>query len=90
MSSLLSPCLFSIYAEYIMRNARLDESQVGVKIARRYINNLIYADDTILMSESEEELKNLLIKIEEESGKTALKLNLQETKIMASGPIMQW
>ena len=73
-----------------MRNARLDESQVGVKIARRYINNLIYADDTILMSESEEELKNLLIKIEEESGKTALKLNLQETKIMASGPITSW
>ena len=73
-----------------MWNARLDESQVGVKIARKNINSLIYADDTILMAESEEELKNLLIKIKEESGKTGLKLNLQEIKIMASGSIMQW
>ena len=73
-----------------MRNAGLEEAQAGIKISRRYINNLIYADDTILMSESEEELKNLLIKIEEESGKTALKLNLQKTKIMASGPISSW
>jgi len=73
-----------------MWNARLDESQVGVKIARKNINSLIYADNTILMAESEEELKNLLIKIKEESGKTGLKLNLQEIKIMASGSIMQW
>ena len=87
---ILSPCLLNLYAEYILQNARLDEAQAGIKSARRNTSNIRYADDTILMSESEEELKNLLIKIEEESGKTALKLNLQETKIMASGPIMQW
>ena len=73
-----------------MRNARLDEAQAGIKITGRNINSLIYADNTILMAESEEELKNLLIKIKEESGKTGLKLNLQEIKIMASGSIMQW
>ena len=84
---ILSPCLFNLYAEYIMRNARLDEAQAGIKIARRNINNLRYADDTTLMAESEEELKSLLMKVEEESEKVGLKLSIQKTKIMASGPI---
>ena len=81
------PCLFKFYAEYIMRNARLEEAQVDVKIAWRNINNLIYADDTTLMAESEEELKNLLMKVKEGSEKVGLKLNIQKTKIMASSPI---
>ena len=84
---ILSPCLFNLYAEYIMRNARLDEAQTGIKFARRNINNLRYADDTTLMAESEEELKSLLMKVKEESEKVGLKLNIQKTKIMASGPI---
>ena len=87
---ILSPCLFNFYAEYIMRNARLDEAQTGIKIARRNINNLRYADDTTLMAESEEELKSLLIKVKEESEKVGLKFNIQKTKIMASGPITSW
>ncbi|WP_426770968.1 reverse transcriptase domain-containing protein, partial [Pseudomonas aeruginosa] len=77
-------------AEYIMRNARLDEAQAGIKIAGRNINNLRYADDTTLMAESEEELKSLLMKVKEESEKVGLKLNIQKTKIMASGPITSW
>ena len=80
-------CLFKLYAEYIIRNAGLDEVQTGIKIARRYINNLRYADDTTLMAESKEELKSLLMKVKEESEKVGLKLNIQKTKIMASGPI---
>ena len=84
-----SPCLFNLYAEYIMRNARLDEAQAEIKIARRYINNLRYADDTTFMAESEE-LKSLLMKVKEESEKVGLKLNIQKTKIMASGPITSW
>ena len=84
---ILSPCLFNLYAEYIMRNAGLEEAQAGIKIAGRNINNLRYADDTTLMAESEEELKSLLMKVKEESEKVALKLNIQKTKIMASGPI---
>ena len=87
---IMSPCLFNFYAEYIMRNARLDEAQAGIKIARRNINNLRYADDTTLMAESEEELKSLLMKVREESGKVGLKLNIQKTKIMASVPITSW
>ena len=87
---ILSPCLFTLYAEYIMRNAGLDEAQAGIKIARRNINNLRYADDTTLMAESEEELKNPLMKVKEESEKVGLKLNIQKTKIMASGPITSW
>ena len=90
---ILSPCLFNLYnlyAEYIMRNARLDEAHSGTKIAGRNINNLRYADDTTLMAESEEELKSLLMKVEEESEKVGLKLNIQKTKIMASGPITAW
>ena len=87
---ILSPCLFNLYAEYIMRNARLDEAQAGIKITGKYINNLKYADDTILMAESEEELKSLLMKVKEESEKIGLKLNIQKTKIMASGPITSW
>ena len=83
---ILSPCLFNIYAEYIMRNAGLEEAQAGIKIARRNINNLRFADDTTLMAESEEELKSLLMKVKE-SEKVRLKLNIQKTKIMASGPI---
>ena len=83
----LSPCLVNFYAEYIMRNAGLEETQPGIKIARRNINNLRYADDTTLMAESEEELKSLLMKVKKESGKVGLKLNIQKTKIMASGPI---
>ena len=83
---ILSPCLFNLYAGYIMRNAGLEEVQAGIKIARRNINNLRYADDTTLMAESEEELKSLLMKVKEESEKADLKLNIQKTKIMASGP----
>ena len=83
----MSPCLFNFYAEYIMRNAGLEEAQAGIKIAGRNINNLRYADDTTLMAESEEELKSLLMKVKEESEKVGLKLNIQKTKIMASGPI---
>ena len=86
---ILSPCLFNFYAEYIMRNTGLDEAQAGVKIARRSINNLRYADDTILMAESEE-LKSLLMKVKEESEKVGLKLSIQKTKIMAFGPITSW
>ena len=87
---LLSPCLFNFYAEYIMRNAGLDESQVGIKIARRNIKNLTYADYNTLMAESEEELKNLLMRVKEENEKASLKLNIKKTKIMASSPITQW
>ena len=86
----MSPCLFNFYAECIIRNAGLEEAQVGIKIARRNINNLRYADDTTLMAESEEELKRLLMKVKKESEKVALKLNIQKTKIMASGPITLW
>ena len=86
----MSPCLFNLYAGYIMRNARLDETQAGIKIARRNINNLRYADDTTLMAESEEDLKSLLMIVKEENEKVALKLNIQKTKIMASGPITSW
>ena len=85
---ILSPCLFNFYAEYIMRNAGLEETQAGIKIAGRNINNLRYADDTTVMAESEEELKSLLIKVKEESKRVGLKLNIQKTKIMASGPII--
>ena len=87
---ILSPCLFNLYAEYILRNAGLDEAQAGIKIAGRNINNLRCADDTTLMAESEEELKSLLMKVKEESEKIGLKLNIQKTKIMASGPIASW
>ena len=87
---ILSPCLFNSYAEYIMRNARLDEAQAKIKITGRNINNLRYADNTTLMEESEEELKSLLMKVKEESEKVGLKLNIQKTKIMASGPITSW
>ena len=87
---MLSPCLFNFYAQYIIWNDGLDESQSGIKIARRNINNLTYADDTTLMSESEEELKSRLMKVEEESEKYGLKFNIQKTKIMASGPITSW
>ena len=89
-SCILSPCLFNLYAEYIMRNAGLEETQAGIKISRRNINNLRYADDTNLMAESQEELKSLLMKVKEESEKVGLKLNVQKTKIMASGPITSW
>ena len=85
-----SPCLFNLYAEYIMRNARLEEAQAGIKIAGRNINNLRYADDTTLMAESEEELNSVLKKVKEESEKVGLKLNIQKTKIMASVPITLW
>ena len=85
----LSPCLFNLYAEYIMRNARLEEAKAGIKFVRRNINNLRYADDTTLMAESEE-LKSLLMKVREESEKVGLKLNIQKMKIMASGPITSW
>ena len=84
---ILSPCLFNLYAEYIVWNASLDEAQSGVRVARRIINNLRYADDTTLMEESEEELKSLLMKVKEESEKDSLKFNIQKTKIMASSPI---
>ena len=87
---ILSPCLFNLYAKYIMRNAGLGEAQAGIKIARKNINNLIYADDTTLMAESEEPQKNLLMKVKEESEKTGLKLNIRKTQIMASGPITSW
>ena len=87
---ILSPCLFNLHAEYIMRNAGLEEPQAGIKIARRNINKLRYADDTTLMAESEEELKSLLMKVKEESEKVGLKLNIQKTKIMASCPITLW
>ena len=86
---ILSPCLFNLYAEYIMRNAGLDEAQAGIKIAGRNINHLKYADDTTLMAESEE-LKSLLMKVKEESEKVGLKLNIQKTKIMTAGPITSW
>ena len=87
---ILSPCLFNFYAQDIMRNAGLHEAQAGIKIARRNINNLRYADDTTLMAESEEELMSLLMKVKEESEKVGLKLSIQKTKIMASGPITSW
>ena len=87
---ILSPCLFNLYAEYIMRNTGLDEAQSGIKIAGRNTNNLGYADDTTLMAESEEELKSLLMTVKEESEKVGLKLNIQKTKIMESGPITSW
>ena len=87
---ILSPCLFSLHAEYIMRNAELDEAQAGIKIAGRNINNLRYADDTTLMAESEEELKSLVVKVKEESEKADLKLSTQNTKIMVSSPITSW
>ena len=86
----MSPCLFNLHAEYIIQNARLDETQTEIKFAGRNINNLRYADDTTLMAESEEELKSLLMKVKEESEKVDLKLNIQKTKIMASGPITSW
>ena len=86
----MSPCLFNFYAQDIMRNAGLEEAQAGIKIARRNINNLRYSDDTTLMAESEEELKSLLMKVKEESEKVGLKLNIQKTKIMASGPLSSW
>ena len=87
---LLLPCLFNLYAEYIMRNTGLEEAQAGIKIAGRNINNLIYADDTTLMAESEEELKSLMMKVKEDSEKVVLKLNSQKMKIMASGSITPW
>ena len=87
---ILSFCLFNLYAEYIMRNAGLEEARAGIKIARRNINNLRYADDTILMAESEEELKSLLMKVKNESEKVGLKLNIEKKKIMASGPFTSW
>ena len=87
---ILSPCLFSFYAEYIMRNTRLEEAQAGIKIAGRNINNLRYADDTTLMAESEEKLKSLLMKVKGESEKTVLKLSIQKTKIMVSSLITSW
>ena len=86
----MSPCLFNLYAEYIMRNAGLEEAEARIKIARRNINNLRYADDTTLMAESKEEPKSLLMKVKEESEKAGLKCNIQKTKIMASGPITSW
>ena len=86
---MMSPCLFNLYAEHIMRNAGLEEAQAGIKVAGKNINNLRYADDTTLMAESEE-LKSLLMKVKEESEKVGLKLNIQKTKIMASGPITSW
>ena len=87
---LLSPCLFNLYVEYIMQNTRLDEVQAGIKIAGRNINNLRYADDTTLMTESEEELKSLLMEVKKESEKPGLKLNIQKIKVMASSPIISW
>ena len=88
--SILSPCLFNYYAENIRQNSRLDEAQAGIKTAGRNINNLRYADDTTLMRESEDQLKSLLMKVTEESEKAGVKLNIQKTKIMASGPITSW
>ena len=90
IKTISSPRLFNLYAEYIMGNARVDEAQIGIKIAGRNINNLRYADDTTLMAESEEELKSLLMKVKEESEKVGLKLNIQKTKIMAYSPITSW
>ena len=87
---ILSPCLFNLYAEYIMRNAGLEEAQAGIKIAGRNISSLRYADDTTLMAENEEKLKSLLMKVKEESENVGLKLNIQESKIMLSGPITSW
>ena len=87
---IVPPCLFNLYAEYIIRNAGLEETQAGIKTARRNINNLRYADDTTLMAESEEELKSLLMKVKEEGENVGLKLNIQKTEIMASGPITSW
>ena len=87
---ILSPCLFNLFAEYIMRNAGLEEAQAGIKIAGRNTNNLRYADNTTLMAESEEKLKSLLMKVKEESEKVGLKLSIQKTKIMTSGPITSW
>src|SRR5574340_1026302 len=87
---ILSPCLFNLYAEYIMRNAGLEEAQAGIKIAWRNINNLRYADDITLMAESEEELISLLMKVKEESEKVGLKLNMQKTKVMVAGSITSW
>ena len=87
---ILSPYLFNFYAEYVMRNAGLEEAQAGIKIAGKNINNLRYADETTLMAESEEELKSLLMKVKEENEKVGLKLNIQKTQIMASGPITSW
>ena len=87
---ILSPCLFNFYAEYIMRNTGLEAAQAGIKIPGRNLNNLRYADDTTLRAESEEELKSLLMKVKEEREKVGLKLNIQKTKIMASGPISSW
>ena len=87
---ILSPCLFNLHAEYIMQNAGLDEAQAGIKISRRNINNLRYTDDITFMAESEEELKSVLMKVKEESEKVGLKLNIQKTKIMASGPNTSW
>ena len=87
---MLTPCIFKLYAEYIMRNTGLEEAQAGIKIAGRNINNLRYVDDTTLMAESKEELRSLLMKMKEESEKVGLKLNIQKTKIMASGPITSW
>ena len=89
-SCILSPCLFNLYSEYIMQNARLNEEQAGIKIAGRNINNLRYVDDTTLMAENKEELKRLLMKVKEVSEKVGLKLSIQKTKIMASGPITSW
>ena len=88
--SIMSPCLFNLYAEYIMRNFGLEEAQAGIKVTRRNIDNLRYADDTTLMAEREEELKSLLMKVKEESEKVVLKLNIQKTKIMASSPMTSW
>ena len=90
VKTILSPCLFNLYAESIMQNAGLDEAQAAIKIAGRNVNNLRYADDSTLMAESEEELKSLLMKAKEESEKAALKLNIQQTTITASGPITAW
>ena len=90
LNCMLSPCLFNLYAEYIIQNPRLDEAQAGIETAGRNINNLRNADDTILMAESEEELKSLLMKVKEESEKIGLKLNIQKTKIMASSPVTSW
>ena len=86
----MSPCLFNLYAEYIIRNAGLEEAQAEIKIARRNIKNVRYEDDTTLMAESKEELQSLLMKVKEESEKVGLKPNIQKTKIMASGPITSW
>ena len=90
LGCILSPCLFNLYSEYIIRNVGLHEAQAGIKITRRNINNLRYADDTTLMAESEEELKSLLMKVKEESEKVGLKLNIKKTTIMASSPITSW